>query len=81
MYSHSGGDSVVLGLVSPFPHRLGFCSPRQLGGQQRGDKEYPLSGVRNQFWQSLEEDAEKRSSECDSDPQPTDSIGRFTLIS
>ena len=24
-------------------------------GQLRGRKEYPFSGVRNQFWQSLEE--------------------------
>ena len=37
-----------------------------VGGQLRGDKECPFSGV-NQIWQSLEEGAEKRCSECDMD--------------
>ena len=33
------------------------------GGQLRGDKECPFCG-RNQFWQSLEEGAGKRWSDC-----------------
>ena len=38
----------------------------RVGGQLRGDKECPFSG-RNPIWQSLEEGAGKRCSECDTD--------------
>ena len=36
----------------------------RVDGQLRGDKEYALLQWRNQFWQSLEEGAGKRCSEC-----------------